>query len=71
VFLANIIAMREAGKNGVAYMKTIPPRQLTVLVTHVTNIQAMAGAQLSSGEMAVVHFDKAGELVVDGKVIVP
>ncbi len=42
-----------------------------MLVTHVTNIQAIGGGQLDSGQMAVVHFDKSGELVVDGKITVP
>ncbi len=71
VFMANIPAMREAGTKGRELMKKIPARQLTVLVSHVTNIQSMAGVQLDSGEMAVVHFDPAGEVVVDGKIKVP
>ena len=52
-------------------LKSIPARPLTVLVSHVTNIQAIADVKLSSGEMAVVHFDKAGKLVVDGRITVP
>lgn len=71
VFLADVPGMREAGVNGREYMKKIPAKQLTVLVTHVTNIQSIAGAKLDSGEMAVVHFDPAGEVVVDGKIPVP
>ena len=42
-----------------------------MLVSHVTNIQAIAGVQLNSGQMAVVHLDAAGEVVVDGKITVP
>lgn len=71
VFLANPIAMSRASTEGVAFLKTIKPNQLTIVISHVTNIQAMAGASLSSGEMAIVHFDKDGKLVVDGKIMVP
>jgi len=71
VFLADVPAMKEAGVKTRELMKKIPARQLTMLVTHVTNIQAIAGAKLDSGEMAVVHFDPAGELVVDGKITAP
>ena len=71
VFLADIAAMREAGSKGRAFMKTIPVKQLAMLVTHVTNIQSIAGVRLDSGEMAVVHFDSSGEVVVDGRIVVP
>jgi phosphohistidine phosphatase SixA len=71
VFLADIPAMKEAGAKGRDFMKTIPAKQLTMLVTHVTNIQAIGGGKLDSGEMVVVHFDPAGEVVVDGKITVP
>jgi phosphohistidine phosphatase SixA len=71
VFLADIPGMREAGVKAREYMKKIPAKQLTVLITHVTNIQSIASAKLDSGEMIVVHFDPAGEVVVDGKIMVP
>jgi phosphohistidine phosphatase SixA len=71
VFLADIGGMREAGTKGRALLKSIPARQLAVLVSHVTNIQSIAGVQLDSGQMAVVHLDSAGEVVVDGKITVP
>jgi phosphohistidine phosphatase SixA len=71
VFLADISGMREAGTKGRALLKSIPARQHTVLVSHVTNIQSIAGVQLDSGQMAVVHLDPAGEVVVDGKITVP
>jgi len=71
VFLADIPGMRAAGANGRALLKTVSKGQLTVLVSHVTNIQAIAGVQLDSGQMAVVHLDPAGEVVVDGKIMVP
>ena len=71
VFLADIFGMREAGSKGRALLKSIPAKQLAVLVSHVTNIQSIAGVQLDSGQMAVVHLDPAGEVAVDGKITVP
>ena len=70
VFLADIGGMREAGTKGRALLKSAG-KQLTVFVSHVTNIQSIAGVQLDSGQMAVVHLDSAGEVVVDGKITVP
>jgi hypothetical protein len=63
--------MRAAGVNGRALLKTVSKGKLAVLVSHVTNIQAIAGVQLDSGQMAVVHLDAAGEIVVDGRITVP
>jgi phosphohistidine phosphatase SixA len=71
VFLADIPGMRQAGVNGRALLKTVTMGKLAVLISHVTNIQAIAGVQLDSGQMAVVHLDPAGEVVVDGKITVP
>jgi len=71
VYLANPGAMRSAGEKGRELMKKIPARQLTMLVSHVTNIQAIGGGELASGQMAVVHFDKSGAVVVDGTITVP
>ncbi len=42
--------------------------QLTVLVTHISNIQSIAGMILDSGEMAVVHLDASGAVAVDGRI---
>ena len=52
VFLANPGQMSEAATKGRELMKKIPAKQLTMLVTHVSNIQAMSGAKLDSGEHA-------------------
>src|SRR5262245_5848192 len=71
VFLADIPAMREAGVKGRELLKAMSKGKLTVLVSHVTNIQAIAGVQLDSGQMAVVHLDASGAVVVDGKITVP
>jgi phosphohistidine phosphatase SixA len=71
VVLSDPAGMRAAGIDGLKLLKSIPQKQLTVLVSHVTNIQSMASVQLASGEMAVVHFDRSGQLVVDGRITVP
>lgn len=70
VFLADASGMHDTADKTTKFMKTIPAKQLTMLVSHVSNIQAIAGAQLSSGEIAVVHLDKAGSVVVDGHIMV-
>src|SRR5262249_14842428 len=49
VFLADLGGMRDTGDKTTKFMKSIPAKQLTMLVSHVTNIQAIAGVQLSSG----------------------
>lgn len=66
-----VMALRNAGIKGRELMQKIPANQLTMLVSHVSNIQAMADVKLDSGEMVIVHFEKSGELVVDGKIMVP
>ena len=71
VFLIDPSGMSEAGVKGREFMKKIPARQLTMLISHVTNIEAISGAKLDSGEMAVAHFNQTGALVVDGKIRVP
>ena len=71
VFLADLRRMRETADKTAKYMKSIPAKQLTVLVSHVTNILAIAGVNLSSGEMAVVHIDAAGAVAVDGRIMIP
>ena len=71
VVLADLSGMRETADKTAKYMKSIPAKQLTVLVSHVTNILAIAGVNLSSGEMAVVHIDAAGAIAVDGRIMIP
>ena len=71
VFLADISGMREAGVKGRTLLKAVSRGGLTILVSHVTNIQAIAGVQLDSGQMAVVYLDAAGDVVVAGKITVP
>ena len=71
VYIADLFAKNAALKNTVELIRKIPPNQLTMLVTHIGNIQAIASTSLESGEMVVVHLDKSGAVVVDGKIIVP
>jgi phosphohistidine phosphatase SixA len=71
VMLADFGGMRESAEKTRQFMKIIPAKQLTILVSHVSNIQSIAGVMLSSGEMAVVHLDAAGDVTVDGRITVP
>ena len=70
VFLADVGKLRDTSAGATATMKKIPRGQLTVMVTHVSNIQGIAGVNLSSGELAVVHIDAAGAVAVDGRIMV-
>lgn len=71
VYFSELLRMRDVSQKSVQYMKGLPSKPLTVLVTHVGNIQGMTGALVSSGEMAVVHFDSSGALAMDGRIKVP
>jgi len=71
VFLADLSGMRETAEKTAKFMKTIPAKQLTVLVSHVSNIQSIAGVNLSSGEMVIVHIDATGAVAVDDRIMVP
>jgi len=71
VFLADLSGMRETTEKAGKFMKTIPANQLTTLVSHVSYIQSIACVNLSSGEIAVVHLDTTGTVVVDGRIMVP
>jgi phosphohistidine phosphatase SixA len=71
VFLTDLSGMHETAEKTHKFMKAIPAKRLTMLVSHVSNIQSIAGANLSSGEMAVVHLDASGAVVVDGRIMIP
>ncbi len=71
VFVPDLSGMRETAEKTTKFMKTIPAKRLTILVSHVSNIQSIAGVNLSSGEMVVVHIDAAGAVAVDGRIMVP
>ena len=70
-YLGDPAGMKRASDSARAFMKKLPAGDLTVLVSHVPNIQAIAGVLLSSGEMAVVHMDASGGVAVDGRIKVP
>lgn len=70
VFYTQPIVLREATAKSTEFMKTLRGKGLAVLVSHVSNIQAIAGVMLGSGEMAVVRLNAAGEIVADGRLLV-
>ena len=71
VFVSDPGGMKETAEKTAKFMKTIPAKQLAILVTHISNIQSIAGVILDSGEMAVVHLDASGAVTVDGRIKVP
>src|SRR6185437_10966153 len=71
VYLTDLGGMAQTAADTRKFMKAIGSAQVTVLVTHVTNIQAIAGASLASGEIAVVHIESSGIVAVDGHIMVP
>jgi phosphohistidine phosphatase SixA len=71
VLLTDFSGLKATAEKSTAFMKSVPPKQLTVMVTHVGNALSISGANLSSGEMAVVHLDPSGKVVVDGRIMVP
>src|SRR6476619_7310616 len=71
VYIAHLVAKSAASKKSVELIRKIPPNRLTMLVTHIGNIQAIAATSLEPGEMVVVHLDKSGAVVVDGKITLP
>jgi phosphohistidine phosphatase SixA len=71
VYLADLGGMKETAKKSRQFMRTILAKQMTMIVSHVSNIQSIAGVVLSSGEMAVVHIDLSGSVAVDGRIKVP
>jgi phosphohistidine phosphatase SixA len=71
VYLADVGGMRETKEKTRDFMKKLPANQLTVLVSHVTNIFSIAGVNLDSGEIVVVHMEPSGEVTVDGRIKVP
>jgi len=71
VYIADLVDKSAASKKSVELIRKIPPNRLTMLVTHIGNIQAIAATSLEPGEMVVVHLDKSGAVVVDGKITLP
>ena len=71
VFLTDLGGMRETAEKAAKFLKSVPTNQLTILDSHVSNIQSIAGVNLSSGEMAILQIDAAGAVAVDGRIMVP
>jgi hypothetical protein len=71
VFRIGLDGMHDTAEKTPKFMKSIPAKPPTVLVFHARNIQAITGAKLSSGEMAVEHLDATGGVTVDGGIMVP
>jgi phosphohistidine phosphatase SixA len=55
----------------IKFMKSIPARQLAVLVTHISNVKALTAITPASGEGVIVHFDPKGNLTVAGRIPAP
>ena len=70
LFYTQPAALREATEKSTQFMKTLRGKGLAVLISHVSNIQSLAGVQLDSGEMAAVRFGPSGGIVVDGRLLV-
>jgi len=70
VHIGNPLRMRDAAAKTRDFMKSTPARPVTVLVTHVGNILAVAGANLTSGEMAAVRLEPSGDVTVLGRLLV-
>jgi phosphohistidine phosphatase SixA len=71
VSYSELTRMREVGAKGRDFIKKIPANQITILISHVTNIYAIADVKLDSGEMAVVHINPPDQVIVDGRIKVP
>jgi 8-oxo-(d)GTP phosphatase len=70
LFYAQLSALSEATEKVRQAMKSLSGKGPAILVSHVSNIQSLAGVQLTSGEMAVVHLDPAGNVAVVGRALV-
>ena len=71
VYAPDLAGAAATRANTRAFIKSKGAKRLTILVSHVTNIQSIAGISLDSGELAVVHMEPSGDLVVDGRIKVP
>jgi phosphohistidine phosphatase SixA len=70
VHMGNPLRMREAADKTKELMKTMPARPVSVLVTHLGNIFAVAGANAASGEMIAIRLDPSGDVAVAGRLMV-
>jgi phosphohistidine phosphatase SixA len=70
VQMGNPLRMREAADKTKELMKTMPARPVSVLVTHLGNIFAVAGVNAASSEMIAVRLDPSGDVTVAGRLMV-
>lgn len=68
--MGNPLRTREAADKTKELMRTMPARPVSVLVTHLGNIFAVAGANAASGEMIAVRLDPSGDVTVAGRLMV-
>lgn len=71
VYRSEPARMKTTAEKTSAFMKSVSASQVVMFVTHVDNILAIANVSLQSGEMAVVHLDASGAVMVDGRIAVP
>ena len=70
LFYAQPAALHGASEKVRQFMKKLAGKGSAVLVSHVSNIQSLAGVRLTSGEAAAVHLGPSGEVVVVGRLLV-
>jgi hypothetical protein len=68
VFAPDLSGLAATGANTRAFITSKAPKQPTILVSHVTNIQSIADVSFDSGEVAVVHMEPSGDIAVDGRI---
>jgi phosphohistidine phosphatase SixA len=70
VYALDLAGAAATRANTRAFIKAKGAKRLMILVSHVTNIQSIAGVSLDSGELAVV-MQPSGDIVVDGRIKIP
>jgi phosphohistidine phosphatase SixA len=60
--------LAAAAEKAITFMRTLSRTRPAVLVAHVSNIKAIAGENVGSGEMVIVHSEPNGKLAVDGRI---
>lgn len=64
----NRVQLETLTNRTLAFIKKIPARQLAILVTHVSNVKALADVTPASAEIVIVRFNDAGALTVAGRI---
>jgi phosphohistidine phosphatase SixA len=71
VYAPDVSGLAATRANTRAFIGSKGAKPLTILVSHVTNIQSIAGVSLDFDELAIVHMQPSGELVVASRINVP